>query len=137
MKNMKIGILLLVTSLSASAADLLTISSKAKGISAFDFEVKEVARKNNSSVLHIANFQDRSAAASRWMMCAYTVIAIKRGFGYWVALYDDHSGDKVVVVFPSSKSLDDPAFKEVNVGSFNPKAMPVEVFKKFCGLGDV
>jgi hypothetical protein len=137
MKNMKIGILLLVISLSASAGELLTISSKAKGISAFEFEVKEVARKSNSSELLIANFQNRSAAASRWMMCAYTEIAIKRGFSFWAALYDDHSGDKVVVVFPSSESLDDPAFNEVNVGSFNPKAMPVKVFKKFCGLSDV
>lgn len=136
MKNKKIGILLLVTSLSASASELLTISSKTKGITAFDIEVKEVSRKNNSSVLNIANFQDRSAAASRWMMCAYTEIAIKRGFNYWAALYNESSGDEVIVVFPSSDSLDDPAFKEVNVGNFSSEAMPVEVFKKFCGLSD-
>ncbi|PCH94266.1 MAG: hypothetical protein COB83_12020 [Gammaproteobacteria bacterium] len=102
MKIIFIGVMLLVTGFASNAEDLLTISSKDKGISAFDFEVKEVTRNNNSSILKIVNFQDRSAAASRWMMCAYTEIAQKRGFSFCAALYDDHSGDEVIVVFPSS-----------------------------------
>ena len=70
------------------------------------------------------------------MMCAYTEIAIKRGFNYWAALYNESSGDEVIVVFPSSESLDDLAFNEVNVSDSNSEVMPVAVFKKFCGLSD-
>lgn len=137
MKIIFIGVMLLATSFSSNAEELLTISSKDRGISAFDFEVKEVNRNNNSSILRIINFQDRSAAASRWMMCAYSEIAQKRGFSFWSALYDDHSGDEVIIVFTSSKSLEDPAFKEVNIKDFKPQIMPVKVFKKSCGLSDV
>jgi hypothetical protein len=137
MKIIKMGFLLFAISFAVNADELLTISSKDMGNSAFNYSVIEKVRNDNSSVLIIPNFQKRSAAASRWMMCAYTEIAQKRGFKFWAALYDDHSGDEIIVVFPSSQSLDDPAFNEVNVGSFNPKTMPVQVFKKSCGLSDV
>jgi hypothetical protein len=137
MKIIKMGFLFFAISFAVNADELLTISSKDKGNSAFNYSVIEKVRNDNSSVLTIPNFQKRSAAASRWMMCAYTEIAQKRGFKFWAALYDDHSGDEIIVVFPSSQSLDDPAFNEVNVGSFNPKIMPVQVFKKSCGLSDV
>jgi len=137
MKIIVIGIMILVTGFYSNAEELLTISAKEKGISEFDFEVKEVTRNNNSSILKVVKFQDRSAAASRWMMCAYSEIAQKRGFSFWAALYDDNSGDEVIVVFPSSKSLEDPAFHDIQVKHFKPQIMPVKVFKKFCGLSDV
>lgn len=137
MKIIKIGFLLLTINFTVNADELLNISSKDKGISGFDYSVLEKVRNDTSSILSIPNFQKRSAAASRWMMCAYNEIAQKRGFKYWAALYDDNSGDEIILAFPRSQSLEDPVFNEVDIGSFKPKVMPVAIFNKFCGLSDV
>ncbi|MFT6909992.1 MAG: hypothetical protein ACJAS1_006720 [Oleiphilaceae bacterium] len=118
----------------AQPKSLFSISSIDRGITAFDYVVSEIERKDGFSVLNIPNFQSRSAQASRWMMCAYTELAVERKSEFWSAIYTDSSGDKVIVVFPSTNSLTDPAFAEINDLKTQPHILPVASFKGFCGL---
>ncbi|WP_215395509.1 hypothetical protein [Rheinheimera oceanensis] len=117
-----------------NASELFTMSSKERGITAFDYVVTEVARENGYSTLNIPGFQQRSAPASRWMMCVYTELAIERKSTLWAAIYNDNTGDTVTVVFPQSDSLDDPAFANVDALGAAPQIMSVINFIKFCGL---
>lgn len=117
-----------------NAGELFTMSSKERGITAFDYVVTEVARENGYSTLNIPGFQQRSAPASRWMMCVYTELAIERKSTLWAAIYNDNTGDMVTVVFPQSDSLDDPAFANVDALGAAPQIMSVINFIKFCGL---
>ena len=113
---------------------LFSVSSKDRGITAFDFVVTEVEREGSVSVLNIPNFQQRSAGASRWMMCVYTELALERGAEYWSSIYTDNSGDIVTIVLPETDSLDDPAFKNVDTLGTQPMISAVGMFKRFCGL---
>ena len=117
-----------------NASELFSMSSKERGITAFDYVVTEVARENGYSTLNIPGFQQRSAPASRWMMCVYTELAIERKSTLWAAIYNDNTGDTVTVVFPQSDSLDDPAFANVDALGTAPQIMSVINFIKFCGL---
>ncbi|WP_032095401.1 MULTISPECIES: hypothetical protein [unclassified Alteromonas] len=113
---------------------LFSVSSKDRDITAFDFVVTEVERNEAVSVLNIPNFQERSASASRWMMCVYTELALERGAEYWSSIYTDNSGDIVTIVLPETDSLDDPAFKNVDTLGTQPMISTVGMFKRFCGL---
>ncbi|GAB3024247.1 hypothetical protein [Bowmanella dokdonensis] len=117
-----------------TAEELFSVSSKNKGISEFDYIVTEVKREKGYSVLSIPKFQERSAAASRWMMCAYNELAMLRNANMWAAIYTDDSGDKVTVVFPDSNSISDPAFDNVDLLDTQPRIMPTEALKAFCGF---
>lgn len=117
-----------------NASELFSMSSKERGITAFDYVVTEVARENGYSTLNIPGFQQRSAPASRWMMCVYTELAIERKSTLWAVIYNDNTGDTVTVVFPQSDSLDDPAFANVDALGAAPQIMSVINFIKFCGL---
>ena len=122
------------TAHSVCAEELFSVSSADRGISAFDFKVIEVKRAEGFSVLEIPGFQDRTASASRWMMCMYTELAVLRNKEMWASIYTDNSGDDVTIVFPQSTSLNDPAFDNVDLLGTEPQIVPVELFKKFCGL---
>lgn len=78
---MKIALILSIVLLSqnivVNADELYSVSSKEMGITAFDYIVSESERGPNYSKVIIKNFTNRSASASRWMMCAYTDLAIK------------------------------------------------------------
>jgi hypothetical protein len=113
---------------------LYSISSREMGITQFDFTVTEIKRGPKISTLKIPGFDDRSAAASRWMMCAYTDLAIKRGFKFWAALYPQDSSDEIQLGFPSSenedliKSLGSNFLKDAVVVS------SVAKFARYCGM---
>ena len=137
--NNFIAILLLtiaLTHVSMALAEerLYSVSSREMGITQFDFTVTEIKREPRISKLKIPGFQDRSAAASRWMMCAYTDLAIKRVFKFWAALYPQDSSDEIQLGFPNSENEDltktlGPKFtKESAVVS------SVATFARMCGM---
>ncbi|MEG3768714.1 hypothetical protein [Alteromonas sp. 14N.309.X.WAT.G.H12] len=116
------------------AEELFSVSSEERNISAFDYVVTEIKREKGYSILNIPKFQERTAAASRWMMCAYTELAMLRNANMWAAVYSDDSGDNVTVVFPDSKNLNDPAFDNVDLLNTEPKIMRTGALRKYCGL---
>lgn len=122
--------------LSVRAEELFSVSSAERGISAFDYKVTEIKRTEDYSVLEIPGFQNRTANASRWMMCMYTELAFSRNKEMWSAIYTDNSGELITIVFPQSTSLNDPAFDKVDLLGTQPQIVPVNTFKKFCGLSD-
>jgi hypothetical protein len=122
------------TTHSVYAEKLFSVSSSERGISAFDFNVTETDRSEGYSVLEIPGFQDRTASASRWMMCMYTELAVLRNKEWWASIYTDNTGDIVTIVFPQSNSLDDPAFDDVDLLGTSPQIVPLKALKKFCGL---
>ena len=113
---------------------LYSVSSREMGITQFDFTVTEIKREPRISTLKIPGFHDRSAAASRWMMCAYTDLAIKRGFKFWAALYPKNSSEEIQLGFPNSENEDltktlGPKFSEDSV-----VVSPVATFAPLCGM---
>lgn len=125
--------LILIIQFTANADDLFSVSSKERGIYSFDYVVKEVKRENGYSILNISKFQERSASASRWMMCVYNELAILRSAEMWAASYSEDTGDEVILVFPNSNSPDDPAFDKVKNLVISPQIIPTAAFKTFCG----
>ena len=111
-----------------------SVSSKNRGIADFDFTVTEIERSESYSILSVPKFQTRSASASRWMMCVYTELAIERGFDYWSSIYTDNSGDNLIIVFPKTSSISDPAFSNMDLLCTEPSISPVSTFIRFCGL---
>lgn len=87
------------------AKDSLYVAhSKDQGVTAFDLTVTETKREPNKSFLSVPGFHKRSAAASRWLMCAYTDLAIKRGFKYWSVIYPEEGNENLIVGFPRSQN---------------------------------
>jgi hypothetical protein len=118
----------------AFAVDLYVVSSKEMGIKNFNYTVEEIERQPSYSKLHIRNFNDRSAAASRWMLCAYTDLAIKRGFENWAIYYPKEVKDQLLIVFPQTKSKDDPIYKEMKLDSNIPMIASIYTFAQMCGM---
>ncbi|MDO6692667.1 hypothetical protein Q4574_05200 [Aliiglaciecola sp. 3_MG-2023] len=123
-----------ISATTAISKEVFSVSSKDRGITAFDYVVTEVEQREGVSILNIPKFQERSAQASRWLMCVYSELAISRNAEYWSSIYTDNSGDKVTVVLPQSGSLQDKAFTGIDFLGTQPKITPVALFKKFCGL---
>lgn len=97
---------LVIASLNVHAEEALySVNSKQQGMP-FDLVVTETKREPMKSSLSIPGFHKRTAAASRWLMCAYTDLAMKRGFKYWSAVYPDESNETVVVGFYLSPNAD-------------------------------
>lgn len=126
---------ILISAVAVSADEsLYSVSSREMGITQFDFTVTEINREPRISKLKIPGFLDRSAGASRWMMCAYTDLAIKRGFKFWAALYPENSSDEVQLGFPNSANEDlskslGPKFTEDSV-----VVSAVTSFAALCGM---
>jgi hypothetical protein len=113
---------------------LYSVSSRKMGITQFDFTVTEIKREPRISTLKIPGFHDRSAAASRWMMCAYTDLAIKRGFKFWAALYPKNASEEIKLGFPNSVNEDltktlGPKFSKDSV-----VVSPVATFAPLCRM---
>jgi len=82
---------------------LYSASSKAQG-KAFELVVTEEKREPKKSYLRVPGFHSRTAQGSRWLMCVYTELAIKRGFSHWNAMYLEYDNDLLVVGFSDSAS---------------------------------
>src|SRR4051812_19623855 len=80
------------------------VRSRDMGIQAFDLTVTETRRTDRTSILNVPGFHSRSAQASRWLMCAYTDLAVKRGFSYWAVAYPQPPSEDVLVGFPASET---------------------------------
>ena len=118
----------------SNSENLYYVSSKDMGIVKFDATVTEIERKPRSSLIEIPNFNNRSAAASRWMMCAYTDLAVKRGFNYWAAFYPEKNDNLLLIVFPNSESKNEQIYKDLSIDSEKPIIASVEKYARFCGI---
>jgi hypothetical protein len=99
-----------------------------------DFMIKEIKREQRISTLRIPGFSNRSSSESRWTMCAFTDLAIKRGFRYWAALYPRDSSDIIQLGFLNSK---DEEIKTVLGSQFAGDGVIVSAvgdFAAFCGI---
>jgi hypothetical protein len=99
-----------------------------------DFTIKEIKREQRISTLRIPGFNNRSSSESRWTMCAFTDLAIKRGYKYWAALYPKDSSDIIQLGFLNSK---DEEIKTVLGSQFAGDGVIVSAvgdFAAFCGI---
>ncbi len=77
------------------------------GIRDLDITITEIRRDERYSVLHIPGFWDMGTnSGAAWTMCAFTDLAIKRGFNYWVAGYPEPDGEDVLVGFLTTGTED-------------------------------
>jgi len=121
----------------AEKQELFSASARSQGLD-FAMTVAEVAREDSFSTLEAPGFHKRSAAESRWLMCAYSALALKRGFTHWLAQYPTETSETILVAFTNS----DTASTEETFGSRLaatqievPKVpMPVSKMVAFCGL---
>ncbi len=92
----------------AAGDSLYRIRSEDLGIREFQLTVTETARTSRVSILSVSGYEQRSAAASRWLMCVFTHLAIRRGFRYWVLAPPDSGRGELLVGFPET-SYEDPS----------------------------
>lgn len=133
-----LAVLALVAAATSASAQtqLYAASSKAQG-APFDLVVTEVRREANRSYLAVPGFHSRSAPGARWLMCAYTDLAIKRGFSHWSVMYPEQDKEILVVAFSNSsttspKSLFAEEFNKDRV--VGEQMASVEKFVSFCGI---
>jgi hypothetical protein len=117
-------------------SELYSVSSKAQG-APFDLVVTEIKREQNKSFLSVPGIHKRTAPGARWLMCAYTDLAIKRGFSHWFVVYPPENNDILVVGFSNSPNVSP---KELLGSDFNIEralgeaVIPVEKFTPMCGM---
>ena len=121
----------------AAEEPLFSARSKAQG-APFDLTVTETSRLPAKSYLQVPGFHDRTAAGARWLMCAYTALAIERQFSYWVVAYPEEGSDRLVVGFTNNEAAD---AKELLGADYRPGHVlgddgpsPVRVWVRFCGM---
>jgi hypothetical protein len=114
-----------------------SVSSKAQG-APFDLVATEVRREPWRSYLSVPGFHQRTAAGTRWLMCVYTDLAIKRQFSHWNVVYPAEDSDVVVVGFSASDAT--PLDQVLGAKNYVPertlsdKPVPVEKFRALCGM---
>jgi hypothetical protein len=124
---------LLATSAQAAPA-LYSASAKAQG-APFEMVVREIKREPNKSYLSVPGFHQRSAPAARWLMCAYTDLAVKRGFTHWFVAYPPENSEILIVGLTNSP---DASAIEVLGNDYSPdqtlgnKPMPVAKMFQMC-----
>jgi|GEM_PF-2813567 len=116
--------------------DLYGASSRAQG-APFDITVTETSREESRSLLSVPGFHSRTAPAARWLMCAYTDLALKRGFSHWAVLYPPEGSEVVSVGFSNSpatspREVVGPEYAEERM--LGKGMTPTEKFMVFCGL---
>lgn len=124
------------SALALPQVSLYTVSSKAQG-APFDLVVTEVKREPQRSYIRVPGFHNRTAPGARWLMCAYTDLAIKRGFSHWSVMYPEDDKDILVVAFSNSassvpKELFGPEFNKERV--LGDEMMPIAKLLAFCGM---
>lgn len=127
---------LLLTPLALAQPAMYTASSKAQG-APFDLVVTEIKREPTKSFLSIPGFNKRTAPGSRWLMCAYTDLAIKRGFTNWAVVYPAENSDVLVVGLsnsPSASAKDVLGTDFVKDRALSESVMPVEKLFPMCGM---
>ncbi len=126
---------LLVAQVANAEEPSYRVRSRDMGIEAFDLTVTETKRTDRTSVLNVPGFHSRTAPASRWLMCVYTHLALKRGFDWWAVVYPEAPSEDLVVGFPNAKSDNLVQTLGAEFGGTNVlPATPVEKFAVFCGM---
>ena len=128
--------LIAVTFSAAAQHALYSASAKAQG-AAFDLTFTEVKREPAKSYVAVPGFHTRTAAGSRWLMCAYTDIALKRGFTYWSVVYPEAGKDLIVIAFANTptaqpEELLGPDFAADRI--LGKDMSPPAQFMGFCGM---
>jgi hypothetical protein len=59
----------------------------------FQLQVVEIDRRGNRSTISVPGFHQRTAAGSRWLMCIFNDLALKRGFKYWLVVYPEEPNE--------------------------------------------
>lgn len=117
-------------------ATLYSVSSRAQG-APFDLVVNEVKREPNKSYISVPGFHNRTAPGARWLMCAYTDLAVKRGFSHWFVSYPPDNSEVLVVGLTNSPTasakevLDKDYSTEHTLGN---EPIPVEKMFPMCGM---
>ena len=115
---------------------LYTVSSKAQG-APFDLVVTETKRELSKSFLSVPGFHNRTAPGARWLMCAYTDLAVKREFSHWAVVYPPENSEVLVVGFSNSPNA---SVKDLLGADFNKErslgesVVPVEKLFPMCGM---
>ncbi len=112
------------------------VRSRDMGIHAFDLSVTETKRTDRTSVLNVPGFHARTAQGSRWLMCVYTDLALKRGFRWWTVVYPNAPSEEVLVGFlkAESESPTQTLGAEFEGKNVLPPA-PVEKYAVLCNMG--
>jgi len=110
--------------------------SQDMGIHAFDLSVTETKRTDRTSVLNVPGFHARTAQGSRWLMCVYTDLALKRGFRWWTVVYPNAPSEEVLVGFLKAESESPTQTLGAEFGGKNvlPPA-PVDKYAVLCNMG--
>lgn len=130
---------LIATSASAQSEkqELFSASARSQGLD-FSMTVAETAREDSFSTFEAPGFHKRSAAESRWLMCAYTALALKRGFTHWLAQYPNEGSETILVAFTNSeiaRTAEVFGPRLITTQTVVPKSpMPVSKMVAFCGL---
>lgn len=119
---------------SVTANENFHVSSQARGVDAFDHQITEVTREDHYSVLQVSDFQSRSAAASRWMMCVYAELALDRNKPYLASVYGDDSGNEVYLLFPPSDSINAENYRDVELDVEGSRVVKTSDYRRFCDL---
>ncbi len=115
---------------------LYSISSKSQG-APFDLIVTEIKRGPSKSYLSVPGFNDRTARGSRWLMCAYTDLVVKRDFSYWTVAYPPANSDVLVVGLTNSPIVTVQGLLGKDYNSertLGDELMSVEHFFPMCGM---
>lgn len=115
---------------------LYMANSKMQG-APFDISVTETKRETMRSLLLIPGFHARTASETRWLMCAYTDLTMKRGFTHWTVMYPTRDSNILIIGFSNSsntspKDLIGPEFVDEQIMSKD--MISIENFISFCGL---
>ena len=132
-----ISVAVLVVTLSAFAQHALySASAKAQG-APFDLVFTEIKRESAKSYVVVPGFHNRTAAGSRWFMCAYTDIALKRGFSYWSVVYPEAEKDVLVIAFANTPTAQPAQLLGSDFAAdrmLGTDMTPTAQFMAFCGL---
>lgn len=113
---------------------LYRVNSKDVGWDTIDLTIAEIRRDGRISVLRIPHYGKRSAIESRFAMCAFTDIAIQRGFEVWIVSDGSITDDVVRVGFLKSNGEDAAKLLGKDFVGENVLRSEVEVINRMCGI---
>ena len=128
--------LALAVAVTTAVADekLYRVNSKDVGWGAIDLTISETERKERISVLRVPHYEDRSAVESRFAMCAFTDLAMRRDFQIWIVPATSGIKDMVRVGFLKSDSEDAAKLLGRDYVGENVLRVDVAVMNRMCGI---
>lgn len=122
----------------AAESRLYSINAKDTG-APFDMTATEIKREPAKSYLSAPGFSERTAAQSRWLMCVYTDLTLKRGFSHFTVVYPPENSDVITLGFANSerakpKQLLGKDYAPERMLGEAEEMMPVSTFSLLCGF---